>query len=932
MHRETSQDDLIYFNDLLKENPQDEYDEIQFRQEEVPHSTTTLHPTLQSPFSQQKSLTFSKSSKDLERMAVKPPPSNYLSSLAQPQIHRSASQVPPSFSKPPKPFSVTKEEILKHETVDVDRLKAELSTFGEFPSSEETIEVAIRLHEMITKRRKYIQDYFYPWETPTAVEYLKHTGEVEPLEHITYDESGNLLNPLLTFDPFDLKVPKFENEHSFVFSEGVCHVHFSNTPEKTDKSEFPYVSLSEFSDDFEELMAFVQTPVAKTFCFRRLKLLDLKFQLHTTIHHTEELEEQKGVPHRDFYNVRKVDTHVHLASSMNQKHLLRFIKTKLKQNGDDIVYIDQTGTKKMTLNEVFQSLNLNSHDLSVDMIDVHADANVFQRFDKFNQKYNPFGQSKLREIFLKTENYIQGKYFAELIMETFDYLKESKYQMSEPRVSIYGKKITEWTDLAKWVCNNRLYCDNVRWMIQIPRLYELNRRLKTVSNFQEMLKNIFLPLFEVTRDPSSNPELHCFLKHIGGFDQVDDESMPEKAFYRDIPTPDQFVSEENPPYAYYSYYLFTNIMVLNQYRKKMGLNTFLFRPHSGESGELNHLACTFLFTKGINHGIMLRKSPTLQYLYYLTQIGLAVSPLSNNLLFLNYNSNPFPEFFSRGLNVSLSTDDPLMFHFTREPLMEEYSVAAQLWRLSNTDLCEIARNSVQQSAWEHNFKLHWLGTNYWLSGPIGNKVSKTNVPQLRLLYRHETLVDEHLFILKCLHLGDYKDTPIPLSIDQVFEKVTRKRVLKEAEHMNFLKHLPGVSLGFRDTPTPSALGLVDNISRTSSSNLQQSSERNPTVLWHPSTYTGGLRQFDEIPTGISTPARPSSLDIPNLVTVPTINEKVPPYSNLKQQIIPSIPKVENALPTYYSFSNSIWLLAFIFFLGGVMATFLQQFLTSIGRR
>jgi len=299
---------------------------------------------------------------------------------------------------------------------------------------------------------------------------------------------------------------------------------------------------------------------------------------------------------------------------------------------------------------------------------------------------------------------------------------------------------------------------------------------------------------------------------------------------------------------------------------------------------------------------------------------------------LNYNSNPFPEFFSRGLNVSLSTDDPLMFHFTREPLMEEYSVAAQLWRLSNTDLCEIARNSVQQSAWEHNFKLHWLGTNYWLSGPIGNKVSKTNVPQLRLLYRHETLVDEHLFILKCLHLGDYKDTPIPLSIDQVFEKVTRKRVLKEAEHMNFLKHLPGVSLGFRDTPTPSALGLVDNISRTSSSNLQQSSERNPTVLWHPSTYTGGLRQFDEIPTGISTPARPSSLDIPNLVTVPTINEKVPPYSNLKQQIIPSIPKVENALPTYYSFSNSIWLLAFIFFLGGVMATFLQQFLTSIGRR
>jgi len=39
----------------------------------------------------------------------------------------------------------------------------------------------------------------------------------------------------------------------------------------------------------------------------------------------------KLVPHRDFYNVRKVDTHVHHSACMNQKHLLRFIKSKLKR-------------------------------------------------------------------------------------------------------------------------------------------------------------------------------------------------------------------------------------------------------------------------------------------------------------------------------------------------------------------------------------------------------------------------------------------------------------------------------------------------------------------------------------------------------------------------------------------------------------------------
>lgn len=49
-----------------------------------------------------------------------------------------------------------------------------------------------------------------------------------------------------------------------------------------------------------------------------------------------------------------------------------------------------------------------------------------------------------------------------------------------------------------------------------------------------------------------------------------------------------------------------------------------------------------------------------------------------------------------GMNVSLSTDDPLMLHFTKDALLEEYSVAAQVWKLSATDQCEIARNSVLQ--------------------------------------------------------------------------------------------------------------------------------------------------------------------------------------------------------------------------------------------
>ena len=99
-----------------------------------------------------------------------------------------------------------------------------------------------------------------------------------------------------------------------------------------------------------------------------------------------------------------------------------------------------------------------------------------------------------------------------------------------------------------------------------------------------------------------------------------------------------------------------------------------------------------------------------------------MSPLSNNALFLNYERNPFLNFFHRGLNVSLSTDDPLQFHFTKEPLIEEYSVAAQIFKLSSTDMCEIARNSVLQSGFEMKLKKRWVGDNCHVAGPNGNGI------------------------------------------------------------------------------------------------------------------------------------------------------------------------------------------------------------------
>lgn len=56
----------------------------------------------------------------------------------------------------------------------------------------------------------------------------------------------------------------------------------------------------------------------------------------------------------------------------------------------------------------------------------------------------------------------------------FTDLEASKYQHAEYRISIYGRKLVEWDILAAWICQNRLYSDNVIWLIQARAPTTLN--------------------------------------------------------------------------------------------------------------------------------------------------------------------------------------------------------------------------------------------------------------------------------------------------------------------------------------------------------------------------------------------------------------------------------------------------------------------------
>jgi AMP deaminase len=53
---------------------------------------------------------------------------------------------------------------------------------------------------------------------------------------------------------------------------------------------------------------------------------------------------------------------------------------------------------------------------------------------------------------------------------------------------------------------------------------------------------------------------------MSGFDSVDNEDFPERQLTLDLPCPEQWNTDENPPYSYYLYYMWANIITLNQYR------------------------------------------------------------------------------------------------------------------------------------------------------------------------------------------------------------------------------------------------------------------------------------------------------------------------------------------------------------------------------
>lgn len=531
-----------------------------------------------------------------------------------------------------------------------------------------------------------------------------------------------------------------EDEWTFKTVQGVVVPHEVHQIPRLPKDMYHF---EDFRAHVEEIREFIDRIPIRNFADQRLKLLEHKFNLHTAVNHSLEAGStaDKASQNRDFYQSTKVDNTIRMDTGMTARQLLDFIVSKAHNNGDDIVS-HQKGKEPQTLRQLLSELHISPDFLTVDDLNVQANTTL----GVASGQYTPEGRDELLTLLLKTDNQMKGRYFAELTKLTFENLKRDRFTFTENRLPIYGASEEEWALVSTWFDTHGMSSSHNQWMVQIPRIYGYLRKKGKVSSFAEYIENIFKPLWSVSLHPNKDPRLFHFVNHISGFDCIEDEHRLDMPLSLATAPPHEWTVEDDPPYNYYMYHIWANIYTLNEFRRRRQFSTFLFRPSCGEAGQMDHLVGAFLLSNGISYGVQLGANAPLQYLFYLAQIGVTVSPLSNNTKVLDYLDNPFPKFFRRGLMVTLGTDGPLMYHHTQEPLLEEYSIASKIWKLSPNDMCEIARNSVLLSGFSPSFKQERLGKMYFLSSSASNDSSRTHLSDVRVAYRFETYHSEVGFL------------------------------------------------------------------------------------------------------------------------------------------------------------------------------------------
>ncbi|HHF7366068.1 TPA: adenosine deaminase [Legionella bozemanae] len=120
--------------------------------------------------------------------------------------------------------------------------------------------------------------------------------------------------------------------------------------------------------------------------------------------------------------------------------------------------------------------------------------------------------------------------------------------------------------------------------------------------------------------------------------------------------------------------------------------------HAGEEGPAAYIteALELLKVSRIDHGVRCLEDMELVARLQKHQIPLTVCPLSNIKLcvFKTMKEHPIKKMLNMGLAVTINSDDPAYFSGYIE---ENYSAVADTFQLTNQELVQLARNSIQAS-------------------------------------------------------------------------------------------------------------------------------------------------------------------------------------------------------------------------------------------
>ena len=133
--------------------------------------------------------------------------------------------------------------------------------------------------------------------------------------------------------------------------------------------------------------------------------------------------------------------------------------------------------------------------------------------------------------------------------------------------------------------------------------------------------------------------------------------------------------------------------------RRLGLRTSI---HAGEAAGAESVrgAVEFLHVDRIGHATRAEEDPNLLDLLCATGTALELCPLSNLATgsINNIMHHPVRRYFNKGLNISINTDDPVMFH---NSMAEEYEILINKFDFERSEIKQLILNAVQ-SSWRPN--------------------------------------------------------------------------------------------------------------------------------------------------------------------------------------------------------------------------------------